>query len=854
MTSSATSVMVPKVIRGTLPSALAMRSPLATASILPTPSNFKFRWLVAFVICFAVSDSFAANTLTIDNSDADRLLVGRDARIQLIVSRHFGDSSLTAIEDATSKVTYVVEPSGIASVDPGGLVIPIADGHATIKAEGAEGEMATAIIKVSGMNEDQPVSFPGQIVPIFTKLGCNGGGCHGKAAGQNGFKLSLLGFEPREDYGHLVEESRGRRISTAFPDRSLLLMKSINASPHGGGQRLEADSHEYRLMRRWIAQGTKYGDGNEPKVTSIEVLPSHRRLLPRTSQQLSVVANYSDGSREDVTRAVVYATNDTEMADVDAKGRVTLNSLVGDVAVMARYQGNVTVFRADIPQQLETSPESLTPEPANLVDTHVFAKLQSLGIPASPMCDDATFLRRATLDITGRLPTLAETRTFLEDSSAEKRPTLVDGLLRSSDHANYFAGKWNTILRNKRQRSELQFATVAFYQWIRDSIAENKPYDEFVREIITASGSVANHPPVAWYQQVADTNSRVEDAAQLFLGQRVACARCHHHPYEKWSQADYAKLSAFFVTVSKKGGGEPLEPDFFARVGAATSPHPKNGQALPAAGLDAEPAAIAASEDARFVLADWMTDPSNPFFAKSLVNRYWKHFMGRGLIEPEDDMRITNPPSNPELLDALAAEFVESGYDLRSLVRSIVLSKTYGFSSEPVPGNLGDRRSYSRYYPKRMQAEVLLDAVDDVTGNKTTFAGMPAGTRAVELPDTQFTSYFLSVFGMPAGDTACECERSQEANLAQSLHLINSDEMQGKLAADAALAARLAADTQTDDHRKLSELYLTAFSRPATSTELETMLRYLDQKENRREAYEDILWSLVNSKEFLFNH
>ncbi len=810
--------------------------------------------IIAFGILTFLPRSFAGESLSIENAEADRTLLGRDARIQLVVSRHHAGEVHRTDEDVTGDVVYSVEPAGIFSVDHDGFVIPIADGQATLTAKHASGATSNATFTVSGMSEDQAVSFPGQVVPIFTKLGCNGGGCHGKAAGQNGFKLSLLGFEPREDYEHLIGESRGRRISPAIPDQSLLLLKAINASPHGGGQRLEADSHEYRVMRRWIAQGTNFGDGKEPSVVSIEVLPAHRRLAPGASQQLSVVAVYSDGAREDVTRAALYEANDTEMAEVDAKGKVTLNKHVGDVAVMARYQGHVTVFRADIPQTIESSPESLTPQPANVVDVHVFAKLQSLGIPASETCDDATFLRRATLDIAGRLPTPEESSQFNSDQSANKREVLVDQLLASEDHADYFAGKWNAILRNKRQGGNLEFATIAFHQWIRDSIAENKPYDQFVREIVTASGSVANHPPVVWFQQVPDKSSRVEDAAQLFLAQRVACAHCHHHPYEKWSQADYAQLSAFFATVTKKAGSEPLEPDFIAEVGAATSPHPKTGQPLTAAGLDAESAAIDPSEDARVHLAQWMTDPANPFFARALVNRYWKHFMGRGLVEPEDDMRITNPPSNPELLDAMAASFVESHFDLRALIRLIVLSKTYGLSSEPAAGNLGDRRSYSRYYPKRLQAEVLLDAIDDVSGNQTKFAGMPAGTRAVALPDTEFDSYFLSVFGIPDSVTACECERSQEANLAQSLHLINSDEIQEKLGNDAARAAKLAVDGDLTDEAKLQQLYTLAFSREATDTERKAMLGYLSSKENRREAFEDILWSLVNSKEFLFNH
>jgi hypothetical protein len=793
-----------------------------------------------------------ATALHFESSDSPPLLAGRDARLQLVVTAQTAEGSPV---DATHGVSFTAKPEGLVEIDQA-LVIPLADGEVAITAIHPDGPTAELRLQVVATGNESPLSFPGRIVPIFTKLGCNGGGCHGKAAGQNGFKLSLLGFQPREDYEYLIQESRGRRISPAAPDHSLLLQKAINASPHGGGQRLRPDSHEYRILRRWIAQGMPFGAGDEPSVTSIEVLPRHRRSSASATQQLAVVAHFSDGSREDVTRGAVFESNDVSMAEVSPTGLVELKELVGDVAVMARYQGQVTVFRADIP--FDSSPgrniEALAADSDNVVDRHVAAKLAALGVPPSPPCDDATFLRRATLDIAGRLPSLAECDEFEADIAPDKRQRLVERLLASPDYADYFAGKWNAILRNRRSGGELKFATVAFHQWIRDSIDAGKPYDQFVREIVAASGSVASHPPVTWFKQVADTNQRIEDAAQLFLGQRIQCARCHHHPYEKWSQADYAQLSAFFTTVTTKNEADPAEPAFFARFGGASAPHPKTGQSLAPAGLDAEAASIPAEDDPRRHFADWMTAPDNPFFARALANRYWKHFMGRGLVEPEDDLRITNPPSNPDLLDALAGHFVESGYDLRELIRLIVLSQPYQFASDASDENLGDRRSYSRFYPKRLQAEVLLDAIDHVTENRTRFAGMPPGVRAVALPDTGFSSYFLTVFGLPSSATACECERSSEANLSQSLHLLNSEEIQNKLSVDTGRAARLAADQNRSDEDKVRELYRVAFSRGPSDDELKTTLVYLASKDNRREAYEDLVWSLINSKEFLFNH
>lgn len=797
-------------------------------------------------------------------------LVGGDSRLQLIVTAEGIDGEQ---RDFTRLVEYSAEPAGLVDIDDHGQVIPLADGEVTITAKlpvgwaAGDAQSATATIRVSGVGAEPPIHFQRQIVPIFTKLGCNGGGCHGKISGQNGFRLSLLGFEAHEDYEYLVKESRGRRISPASPHRSLLLTKGTGEVPHGGGARLEPDSYEYRLLWRWIAQGTPYGDLAAPSVENIEVFPANRRLAPGQSQQLSVLARYTDGTIEDVTAAAVYESNDPSMAEVSSTGWVETQQLVGDVAVMVRFQGHIGVFNADIPFPAERPSDgsedsqvaagfARLDEPRNAVDVPVFDKLRALGIPASPECDDATFLRRVTLDIAGRLPSLEEVQAFAEDDSPsrEKRDRVIDRLLDSEDYADHFAGKWGAILRNRRSGGTLQFSNLAFHHWIRQSLLENKPYDEFVAELLTASGSPANNPAVMWFAQVPDLEQRTEDAAQLFMGQRIQCARCHHHPYEKWSQADYAQLAAFFSLVSKKPGDSAQEPEFYSRPGAPTARHPKTGQPLPPMGLDGEAIEVSPNEDPRVHLARWMVDPENPFFARSLANRYWKHFLGRGLVEPEDDMRVTNPPSNPALLDALSYEFVASGYDLKALIRLICQSHTYSFSSQALTANLDDRRSHSRYYPKRLTAEVLLDAVDTVTQTPTSFQSMPPGTRAVALPDTGFGSYFLSVFGRPDSTTACECERSQESNLAQSLHLLNSEEVQGKLSAEVGRAAKLAAEGSEQDDTAIKRLYQIALARVPTDEELQAVLTYVGQREDRKAAMEDVIWSLINSKEFLFNH
>jgi hypothetical protein len=787
-------------------------------------------------------------SLSFDLGSDELKLAGRDARRQLLVS---GNYSTGQTRDLTRSVSYSVEPETIASVDSTGLVLPLAEGQATIMAKDSSGPSASVKLTVSHLVNDLPVNFPNQVVPVFTKLSCNSGGCHGKASGQNGFRLSLLGFEPSEDYDHLVKEGRGRRLFPAAPERSLLLMKATGTVPHGGGQRMEPDSVPYRLIYRWIEQGLPFGKPDDPKVSRIEVLPTTRTLPPGGQQQLVVIAYYTDGSTEDVTAMTQFEPNDTEMAEVSPSGLVKTRDLSGTVAVMARYQGQVAVFRASLP--LGAVVKDL-PQPKNFIDELVFEQLKTLGIPPSPVCDDSTFLRRISCDITGRLPTAEESEQFLADPDPAKREKWIDKRLDSEAYADFFANKWCSILRNKRQQESFAHGTYLFHDWIRQSLFENKPYDQFVREVITASGEMGENPPVVWYRSVRETNQQMEDTAQLFLGLRIQCARCHHHPFEKWSQQDYYGFEAFFTRVGRKKGMQTGEERIFHQRGVATAVNPRSGQAVKPAGLGSPTLELTADEDPRQALVDWMADPKNPFFARALANRYWKHFMGRGLVEPEDDMRVTNPATNPALLEALAKDFVDSKFDLKHMVRTICNSRVYQLSAEPNQYNAGDKQSFSRYYPKRLGAEVLLDAIDQVTGTDEKFGGLPAGTRAIQLPDTGFNSYFLTVFGRPEAASACECERSNEANLAQSLHLLNSAEVQNKLAAASGRAAALAGDKEHQHPQKIDRLYMQFYSRHALPEETALAVDYLKKAKNDKAAYEDIIWALINTKEFLFNH
>jgi Protein of unknown function (DUF1549)/Protein of unknown function (DUF1553) len=775
-------------------------------------------------------------------------LDGQDARQQLVVTGKFSTGQL---RDLSSKASYEVEPAGIVDVKPSGFVVPKADGTATITAKTAEGPSGSIRVSVIHFANDPPVNFPNQVVPIFTKLGCNSGGCHGKASGQNGFKLSLLGFEPTEDFEHLVKEGRGRRLFPAAPDKSLLLLKPIGEVPHGGGTRLEVDTHSYRLMRRWIMQGMPYGSDSDPTVARIEVFPTERTMPRSGEQQLMVIAHYTNGATEDVTSTVKFEPNNPEMAEVSVTGQVKTLDLTGDVAIMARYQGQVGVFRASVPLGV---PVESTPPPKNFIDELVFQKLKTLGVPPSAICDDATFARRAAIDIAGRLPTPEETESLLTDANPDKRAAWVDSLLASTDYADYFANKWSSILRNKRRDQTYARGTRIFHDWIRDSLHANLPFDQFARQLLCASGEIGENPPVAWYREVNDVNEQVEDSAQLFLGLRIQCARCHHHPFEKWSQQDYYGFAAFFSRMQRKPGAQFGEERVVYNRGTPTATNPKSGQPVPATGLGAEPAKISTEVDPREALVDWMVQKDNPFFSPALVNRYWKHFFSRGLVDPEDDMRVTNPATNQELLSALAKHFIESGFDIKDLVRTICNSQTYQLSSLPNEYNVNDKQNFSRYYPKRLQAEVLLDAIDLVTESKTTFGGVPQNVRAVQLPDSGFNSYFLTVFGKPDNASACECERSSEANLAQSLHLLNSSEVQGKLSAGGGRAALLAAQKERSREEKIREIYLRVYSREPQSDEMAVAVGHLSKAKDEKLAFEDILWALVNTKEFLFNH
>lgn len=714
----------------------------------------------------------------------------------------------------------------------------------------------------------QAIRFGADVVPLLTKLGCNGGGCHGKATGQNGFRLSLLGFEPELDFDSIVREGRGRRLTLAAPDSSLLLQKATARTPHGGGRRLDDASDDYRLLRDWIAQGAPGPRADDPRVERIELAPTERALSRDATQQLRVVAHFSDGSQRDVTRQAVYQANDEEVATVDSAGLVTTRGRAGLAAVMARYGEQVATFRLAVP--LVSEPQAVAAVNSQLdslerrlgdsfVDRLLVRQWRQLAIVPSPLADDATFLRRATIDICGTLPTPDEVRQFLADARPDKRARLIDRLLERPEYATYFALKWADILQNRGagySTSKQRAGTTLFAGWIRDSLAANKPYDQFVTEILTASGRQSEHPPALWYRTVRKPTEYVESVAQAFLGTRIQCAQCHHHPAERWSQADYFGLAAVFARVGRKGGFADAEvptDEIIYLKDSGETVHPRTGQPLPPRALGGREFPLGLYDDPRQSLARWMTSPDNPFFARTMANRMWAHFLGRGIIHPIDDARSTNPPSDPDLLDALARDFATNRYDVKRLIRLITNSHAYQLDSAPQSGNAGDIQSFARFYPRRLSAEVLLDGISQALDEPTRFPGVPAGTRAIELPDENVAAHFLDVFGRPGRLTACECERVDSPALNQALELVNSAEIQRKLTATTGFAQRLATEERTPEER-VREAFLRVLGRLPSEKDLQTGVEFFQSEPDRNEACRSLLWALLATNEFLFNH
>jgi hypothetical protein len=772
-------------------------------------------------------------------------LQGPTARYSLLVSARDPEGRTV---DRTRGARFRVLDPAVARVTAAGVVHPVADGVTAVAVE-ADGRTVRVPVTVAGAAAPRRFHFENDIEPVLARHGCNSSGCHGKAEGQNGFRLSVFGFDPAADYAALVLEGRGRRVFPAAPAQSLLLRKMSGQAAHGGGARVRPGSDDYETVRAWVASGTPLGSPSEPAVVAVRVEPRERVLAPRGGQQLRVVARYGDGREADVTAHARFQSNHDALAAVDAAGLVRAGDLPGEAAVMASYQNAVDVFRAVVPRpgRVEHYPDL----PANnFVDRLVFAKLRKLNVVPSDLADDATFLRRAYLDVIGTLPTAAEARRFLADPRPDKRARLVDELLERPEFVDLWALKWADLLQVDRGTLGPK-AAYAYYKWIRDSLAARRPLDEFARDLVTAEGPLREVPAAGFYKVVPKPGGAASALAQVFLGVRIVCAECHHHPFDRWGQSDYYGMQGFFTGLAMRptSHGEAL-----VAGPAPPAHHPRTGEVVPAHALGEAPPAPSAAGDRRAALAAWLTRPDNPYFARNLANRVWAHFLGCGLVEPVDDFRATNPPTNPELLDALARHLAENRFDLRALVRVVCASRVYQLSSTPNATNELDEQNCSRALLRRPGAEVLLDMVCQATGVPERFGGMPAGTRAVQLWDSKAGHYFLKTFGRPERRSACECERVGGPSVAQVLHLLNAPEVHAKLTHEAGAVAKLVR-RESADGPLVEELYLTFYSRPPTASEKAVALAYLgDHKTDRRQAAEDLAWSLLNSLEFVFNH
>lgn len=821
----------------------------------------------------AAQTAFAADKLTVQPHSVT--LSDPFARRQLLVE--------VDGQDATRSAKYTSSQPKVATVDESGYVLPVADGSAEISIT-INGQTAKVPVTVKGMANARAVDFSTEIVPLLSRFGCNAGGCHGKQGGQNGFHLSLFGFDTEFDYSALVKEARGRRVNVSDASGSLLLRKAVGSVPHGGGRRIEVGSEPYRLMLNWIESSAPASSPEVPRVVKLHVSPKERVLkkLTRsvseggrssgidssspsltlrvseqgTQQQLAVVAEYSDGSQRDVTRQADFSSNLDVVASVSPDGLVKTTGQSGEAAIMTRYMGQVAVFLALVPhgEPLKEIP-NFTPKCE--IDRLVVEKWKKLGLKPSPLVDDATFLRRVTLDLCGRLPTSDEVRSFLNDATPTKREAAVDRLLESPDYPAFFALRWGSILRNSNLAGADR-ASYAFNNWIKDQVARNVPYDEFTRGVIAAAGEWQDSPPINRYWQMRDDllHQSTADTAQVFLGLRLQCAKCHHHPYERYSQEDYYGLSGFFTRLGQKAFGEP-PPYFNAPNVTRGDQNPLTKQSPKPKFLDGDYAEFTSEQDPRHALVDWMAKPENPYFARTLVNRLWGHFFGRGIVHEVDDLRETNPPSNPELLKFLADDFLAHKFDMKHAIRQMVTSQVYQLSSQPTPDNEHDRQNYARFYARRMIAEVFLDSVNQAVGVRDRFNGVGTSARAIDLPHENFGSYFLDAFDRPKRVTACECERSPGATLAQVLLLANSDEIENKLASGDGKIGKFFAVPEKDRRPLkdlIEELYLGSLSRLPSSDELNTATKYLDGESDKRQAVEDLLWTLLNSKEFMFNH
>jgi hypothetical protein len=750
----------------------------------------------------------------------------------------------------------VTAESTIAPANPallrreGNTFWPAADGETTL-AVAFGGQSVDVPVKVAQAAATNPLSFRLDVMPVFMRAGCNTGSCHGAARGKDGFRISLFGFDPEGDYHRLTREMVGRRVNLAVPADSTLLEKAIGAVPHTGGKRFEPESELYKTVHEWIAAGAPNDDVSKlPKVVSVELYPRAAVLDGKGStQQMTVRARYSDGTDRDVTGQAVFLTNNDTSAAVSPDGLITAGDR-GEAFVMARFEthtvgSQILVLPKGLQFEYPAEPE------ANYVDTFVAAKLKKIRLAPSGLCSDEEFLRRVSLDIAGLMPTVEEYQAFMASTDPDKRAKLVDSLLERKEFAEIWVNKWAELLQVRQIPNFIsQKGMFLYYNWLVEKLQNNTPMDKFVQELLGASGGTFANPATNFYQTTNDRLLLTENVAQVFMGMRIQCAQCHNHPFDRWTMDDYYSFSAFFAQIGRKQGEDYRETVVF-NAGGGEANHPVGGRVMKPKFLGAaEPET--AGKDRRAVLAEWLASKENPYFARSFVNRVWAHFFGIGIVEPVDDFRVSNPASNPELLDELGRRFTESNYNLKQLVRDICNSRTYQRSTQRNASNEHDERNFAHANLRRIKAENLLDCISQVTDTKDKFPGLPLGARAVQIADGATSTYFLTTFGRATRETVCSCEVKMEPTLSQALHLLNGDTVNAKIA-QGGVIKRLIAEKKYPEER-IVDLYLRCFARMPTKAELERLVPLLAPGTDQEQALQDLFWALLNSREFLFNH
>lgn len=781
------------------------------------------------------------------------VLTGKRSRQQLLVS---GTQKKQTI-DLTRDVKFQSDQPTILQVDESGVVHPLSNGSATVTvSDGAQN--IKVLVEVKDFDKQTLIDFERDVHPMFSRFHCNGGSCHGKQRGQGGFQLSMFAFDPEFDYAALTKESRGRRAFPLAPDQSLVLLKGAGKVPHGGGKKLPENSSYYRLMEQWIAEGATRAVAETPKLVKISAYPTERIMQPKTKQQMVVTAHYSDGSTRDVTDLAEFMSSESVYVSVDEQGLVTAGSLMGEASIMARYMGNFASLSVTVPSDNSVPDQYYTKLPRkNFIDGLVWDKLKKYGLKPSEPIDDATYLRRVSIDVIGRTPTAEEARAFLQDPSPSKRERLVDYLLEQPEYGDHWANKWADLLRPNPYHVGIK--TVLNYDaWIRQSFHQNKPLDQFTYELLTAKGGTWHNGAVTMFRDRRKPEELTTIVSQLFLGIRLSCAQCHHHPSEVWGQDDFYSFAAYFAKIGRKGRGisAPIsgseEMVFTANSGSVR--HPLTNEVLEPRPLFGEVPEIKPNQDPRDILAEWIISPQNHFFAEVNANRIWADLMGRGIVEPIDDFRESNPPTNAPLIKALGKLFRDQKFDMKQFIKTIVTSHVYSLSALPNETNVGDTRNYSRHYRQRLRAEVLVDSVSELIGVPETFSAMPAGSTAKQLWTHRVSSVFLDSFGRPDPNQDPPCERTTETTVVQVLHMMNSRDMYSRIQSKNGNSAKWAKSKMTPD-QIVEEIYLTAYSRYPTIEE-KRLGRSLFEEEgaNRQQVIEDLMWALLNTPEYLFKN